>query len=246
MRPRSMSVIAERPLALVSPGGSPAPRNPADLPCFAAGESVSSCAGVSEFFGLFPDGTQSCGKDHVQERSFSDSLDHNDASKVRKRIALRGLRSETLQIGKIALSERQALAGLGWLVESSGHRLPPLTSAARYVHNYTALCAALCAALAMALLGSGGIYATPNRFSSSQATAQARGCAQFGLLLRRRRLGREIRPLLAYLPPWDRGSRIQRRRRRRGHLPGLVPLWQARAGRSLDGACGGRARLRSL
>jgi hypothetical protein len=110
---------SEGPLVLVSPGGSPAPRNLADLLCLAASEPVSCCAGVSEFFGLFPDGTQSCGKDHVQERSFGDSLYHNDASKVRKRIALRGLRSKTLQIGKITLSERQALADLGWLVEST-------------------------------------------------------------------------------------------------------------------------------
>jgi hypothetical protein len=121
MRPRSMSVIAEEPLVLVSPGGSPASRNPADLLCLAAGKPVSSCAGVREFFSLFPDGTQSCGKDHVQERSFSDFLYDDDASKVRERIALRGLRSKTFQVGKIALSERQALAGLGWLVESSGH-----------------------------------------------------------------------------------------------------------------------------
>jgi hypothetical protein len=31
--------------------------NPADLLCLAAGEPVSCCAGVTEFFGLFPDVT---------------------------------------------------------------------------------------------------------------------------------------------------------------------------------------------
>ena len=105
------------PLVLVGPGRSPASCYPAVFVCLTAGKPVSGCAGVGKFFGLLADGSQARGEDHVQERSLGDSL-HDDASKIRKRVTLWGLPSKTLQVSKIALSERQALAGLDWFVEA--------------------------------------------------------------------------------------------------------------------------------
>src|ERR1051325_3038693 len=109
MRPRSMSVMTEDPLVLVGPGGSPPSRDPAVLRCLAAGQPVRGSTGVCAFFGLLTDGPQARGEDHVQERGLGNRF-HLDAGQVGKRVTLGGMSPEALQIGEIALGERQALA----------------------------------------------------------------------------------------------------------------------------------------